>query len=123
MKLYVLAKSEKPLYLQLHDQIVSQIVTGEIGENYCLPSIRFVARELMISVIPVKAAYELLEKEGYIYTQPGKGCFVAGVSARDKLQQLAYEKLQQSVDYCKDLGLDLEEITQMMTECYNAKKQ
>ena len=123
MKLFVLTKSETPLYIQLHDQIVSQIVTGEIGEDYCLPSIRFVARELMISVIPVKAAYELLEKEGYIYTQPGKGCFVASVSTRDKKQQLAYEKLRESVDYCKELGLDLEEITQTVAECYNVKKQ
>ena len=122
MKLYVLAKSEIPLYIQLHDQIVGQIVTGEIGADYCLPSIRFVARELQISVIPVKAAYEMLEQEGYIYTLPGKGCFVAGVSANDRRQQLAQEKLQESVDYCKQLGLNLDEITEMVARSYKAKQ-
>lgn len=122
MKLIVLQKSETPIYLQLHDQIVSQIVTGEIGENYCLPSIRLVARELQISVIPVKAAYEQLEKEGYIYTVQGKGCFVANVSAHAKKQELATKKLKESVDYCKELGFDLEEISQIVADCYDKKK-
>ncbi|MCM1289675.1 MAG: GntR family transcriptional regulator [Corallococcus sp.] len=122
MKLYVLQKSETPLYLQLHDQIVSQIVTGEIGENYCLPSIRFVARELQISVIPVKTAYEQLEKEGYIYTVQGKGCFVANVAAYAKKQELAAKKLQESVNYCKELGLSLEEIEKTVADCYGDKE-
>lgn len=122
MKLIVLQKSETPLYLQLHDQIVSQIVTGEIGENYCLPSIRLVARELQISVIPVKAAYEQLEKEGYIYTLQGKGCFVANVSAHAKRHELASKKLQESVDYCKELGLNAEEIAQIVADCFDKKK-
>ena len=121
MKLFVLTKSEIPLYIQLHDQIVSQIVTGEVGADFGLPSIRFVAKELAISVIPVKAAYELLEQEGYIYTVPGKGCFVANVQTRDKRQQLACQKLRESVDYCKELGLGLEEITQMIEQCYHSK--
>ncbi len=116
MKLVVLPKSETPLYIQLHDQIVSQIVTNTIAENECLPSIRFVARELQISVIPVKSAYELLEQEGYIYTIPGKGCFVSQVNDQHKLV-LAKEKLQDSIGYCKNLGLDEKEILEIVKNC------
>lgn len=117
MKLVVSSKSETPLYEQLYSQIVAQIVSGAVAENECLPSIRVVARQLEISVIPVKTAYAMLEKEGYIYTLPGKGCFVAKLSTLERKQTLAKERIAEGVDFCKQLGLTRQQILNIAKEC------
>ena len=70
-------KSGEPIYNQIYSQIKSQIISGELKENDMLPSIRGLAKDLRISFITTKHAYEELEKEGFIYTLPGKGCYVA----------------------------------------------
>lgn len=70
-------KSGEPIYNQIYSQIKSQIISGELKENEMLPSIRGLAKDLRISFITTKHAYEELEKEGFIYTLPGKGCYVA----------------------------------------------
>lgn len=116
MNLIVTPRSETPIYEQLYEQIVSQILRGDIAANECLPSIRFVARELEISVIPVKAAYEKLEQEGYIYTVPGKGCFVRDV-AQNKKSDLAKKKIGECVRYCKQLKLSETETLQLLSDC------
>ena len=66
-----------PIYEQIVSQIKSAIISGEMGESEPLPSIRQLARELRISVITTKRAYEELEREGFIVTMSGKGSFVA----------------------------------------------
>ena len=70
-------KSGEPIYNQIYSQIKSQIISGELKESDMLPSIRGLAKDLRISFITTKHAYEELEKEGFIYTLPGKGCYVA----------------------------------------------
>lgn len=115
MRLSVSTRTEIPIYEQLYTQIVTQILSGEQKANECLPSIRTVAHELEISVIPVKAAYEKLEKEGYIYTVPGKGCFVAPLRTKEKQMELAKEKMFETLQYCRTLGLSDEEIQQMLS--------
>ncbi len=70
-------KSGEPIYNQIYSQIKSQIISGKLKENDMLPSIRGLAKDLRISFITTKHAYEELEKEGFIYTLPGKGCYVA----------------------------------------------
>ncbi len=115
MRLSVSTKAEIPLYEQLYTQIVTQILAGTQKANECLPSIRTVARELEISVIPVKAAYDKLEKEGYIYTIPGKGCFVAPLATKEKQMELAKEKMQETLQFCRMLGLSDEEIKQILS--------
>lgn len=70
-------KSGAPIYDQIYSQIKSQIISGALGEDEMLPSIRALAKDLRISFITTKRAYEELEKEGFIYTLPGKGCYVA----------------------------------------------
>lgn len=117
MKILISNKSETPIYEQLYSQIVTNIICGELLPDECLPSIRFVARELEISVIPVKAAYELLEKDGYIYTLPGKGCFVARVETDIKKNKLAQEKIRECVAYCLKLGLSSSEFLALAKEC------
>ena len=84
MKLIVLTRNEQPIYEQLFEQIRAQVLSGELQPHYCLPSIRTVSRELGISVIPVKTAYDLLEKDGYIYGRgvaDDKGPTVLGLYA------------------------------------------
>lgn len=70
-------KSGIPIYDQIYSQIKSQIISGALQENEMLPSIRALAKDLRISFITTKRAYEELEREGFIYTVPAKGCYVA----------------------------------------------
>lgn len=77
MTILIDTKSGEPIYNQIYSQIKNQIISGELKENDMLPSIRGLAKDLRISFITTKHAYEELEKEGFIYTLPGKGCYVA----------------------------------------------
>lgn len=70
-------KSGAPIYDQIYSQIKAQIISGELKENDLLPSIRGLAKDLRISFITTKRAYDELEQEGFLYTIPGKGSFVA----------------------------------------------
>ena len=77
MNLFIDNKSGKPIYEQIYSQIKAQIISGELCEDEALPSIRNLSKDLRISVITTKRAYEELEREGFLYTVAGKGCFVA----------------------------------------------
>ncbi len=70
-------KSNAPIYEQIYSQIKAQIISGSLPEHFPLPSIRNLAKDLRISVITTKRAYDELEREGFIYTIAAKGCFVA----------------------------------------------
>lgn len=70
-----------PIYQQIYDQVKNAILSGELREGDMLPSIRALAKDLRISVITTKRAYEELEQGGYIYTAAGKGCFVSQKSS------------------------------------------
>ena len=77
MNILIDNKSGAPIYDQIYTQIKQQIISGALAENQMLPSIRGLAKDLRISFITTKRAYEELEREGFLYTVPGKGCFVA----------------------------------------------
>ena len=77
MHVFIDNKSGTPIYDQIYTQIKSQIINGSLKEDEMLPSIRGLAKDLRISFITTKHAYDELEKEGFLYTVPGKGCFVA----------------------------------------------
>ena len=77
MDLIISNASGKPIYEQIYTQIKNCILSGELSPGDALPSIRTLAKDLRISVITTKRAYDELESEGFIYTLPGKGCFVA----------------------------------------------
>ncbi len=119
MDIVVSPKSQIPLYEQVFSQISSQIIRGEIPPNYCLPSIRTIAKELDISIITVKSAWEKLEKEGYIYTLAGKGCFVAPYfqhNLDNKKYLLAKEFLKKNMLYYNSLGIDKEELIDIIKQ-------
>ncbi|MGE4483965.1 MAG: GntR family transcriptional regulator [Oscillospiraceae bacterium] len=77
MDVIISNSSDQPIYDQIYTQIKSQIISGRLTEGEALPSIRMLAKDLRISVITTKRAYDELEKDGYIYTVAAKGCFVA----------------------------------------------
>lgn len=122
MNIIISNTSDRPIYQQLFDQISAQIIKGELETDFCLPPIRTVAKELRISVIPVKRAWEELERAGLIYTMVGRGCFVASLLPRelnDKRDELAIEKLKKDIGYYKGLGLSLDELLELIRRNYS----
>jgi GntR family transcriptional regulator len=109
--------SQTPIYEQITEQIKNQIIRGDLKENQELPSIRSLAKELQISVITTKRAYEELEKEGFIVTMPGKGSYVAGQNEellKEKRLKIIEEKLMDVVTESKILGLSMEDTLKML---------
>ncbi|MCF6095468.1 GntR family transcriptional regulator [Thermovorax subterraneus] len=121
MNILISNTSEEPIYKQIARQIKDMIIRGVLKEGELLFSIRNMAKELGISVITVKKAYEELEREGYIVTTQGKGTFVA-VRNRELLREMRLkvveEKLEEAVFAGKSLGLSLEEMTKMLEILY-----
>ncbi len=123
MNIVISNTSDKPIYQQLFEQISAQIVKGELERDFCLPPIRTVAKELRISVITVKRAWEELERKGFIYSMVGKGCFVANLlpGERDsKRDEMAVEELKKDIAYYKALGLSLEDVLELISRYYDA---
>lgn len=115
--------SGKPIYQQLFEQIAAQIIKGQLEPGASLPPIRTVAKELEVSVIPVKQAWEELERNGFINTMAGKGCFVAQLSPGEletKRDKLAIERLRKDISYYKELGFSLSEVIELVTRYYTA---
>ena len=110
-------KSGVPIYEQIYSQIKNQIIGGSLKENEMLPSIRGLAKDLRISFITTKRAYEELEREGFLYTLPGKGCYVAPKN----VELLREENLKKIEGYMEEIvrlaascNLSKEEIMEMM---------
>lgn len=121
MNIVISNTSDKPIYQQIFEQISAQIVKGELEPDTCLPPIRTVAKELRISVITIKKAWEELEHKGFIYTMAGKGCFVAPLpqdGLDSKRIELAAEKLKKDIEYYKNLGLSLSELLELIRRYY-----
>ena len=121
MDIIISNSSGSPIYEQIVSQIKGKIISGELAEGDALPSIRLLAKELRISVITTKRAYEELEREGFIVTQPGRGSFVAGKNLElireEHLRQLE-ELLTQSCRLAADCGLGLDELEEMLRLVY-----
>lgn len=113
--------SDEPIYLQIVNQLKEQIIKGEMKESAPLPSIRSLAKELKISVITTKRAYDELEKEGLIVTVAGKGSFVAPINTemlREAKIRLVEERMTEAVTTAKFVGLSLEELEEMLKLIY-----
>ncbi|PEY32106.1 GntR family transcriptional regulator [Bacillus cereus] len=90
MKVLLSNSSKEPIYQQIIDQIILQILNGKLKEDDALPSMRSLARDLKVSVITSKRAYEELEKAGYIYSIVGKGSFVAKQIEKTRIDESSY---------------------------------
>lgn len=120
MNLVVAAKSEVPIYEQIHDQIAAQIVNGDLPAGAALPSIRAVAGELGVSVITIKKAWERLEAEGFIETHAGKGCYVRGHAGpeTDRRGEIALKRMASELPYYAQLGIGVEEYLALARKAY-----
>jgi len=113
--------SDKPIYQQLFEQISSQIVKSELTGDVSLPPIRTAAKELRISVITVKKAWEELERQGLMYSVVGRGCFVSRLSIEnlsDIKQKLVEKQMNKDIQFYKELGLTSKEMTELIKSHY-----
>lgn len=117
MKILIDNKSGSPIYDQIYSQIKAQIISGELKEDDALPSIRNLAKDLRISVVTTKRAYDELEREGFIYTVAAKGCFVAPKNLEllreENLRQIELH-MEQILKLAASCGLNSDDITAML---------
>ena len=121
MDLFIDNKSGAPIYDQIYTQIKDQIIQGALQPDEAMPSIRGLARDLRISVITTKRAYEDLERDGFVVTVAGKGCFVAPKNLelmREEQRKKVEGALQCAVDQAKAASIDLEELKEMLSLLY-----
>ena len=113
--------SGKPIYEQIADQVREQILSGALSAGDALPSMRVLAKELRISVITTKRAYEELERDGFLDNVPGKGCFVAPQN-RELLREAQLRRVEdvlaQAVDEARKGGFSLSELQKLPTLLY-----
>ena len=110
-----------PIYEQIARQIKSAILAGELPENSPLPSIRNLAKDLQVSVITTKRAYDELEKEGYIVTVPAKGCFVAAGNRQAITRQMLDElksKIRETALLARQAGVSAAELKHILDEVW-----
>ena len=109
--------SGKPIYEQIADQVKEQILAGALSAGDALPSMRVLAKELRISVITTKRAYDELEADGFLYTVAGKGCFVAeknlDLIREQKLKELE-DHLDAAVELAAQCGVSALELMEML---------
>lgn len=121
MDIVISNSSEQPIYEQIVSQIKDNIIKGTLKEAEILPSIRSLARDLKISVITTKRAYEELEHEGFITIVPGKGTYVAAQN-KDLLKEsrirIVEDKLVEAVNAAKSIDLSFEELSEMLKLFY-----
>ena len=115
MNLIISNSSGKPIYEQITAQIKNSILSGELQEGEALPSMRALAKDLRISVITTKRAYEDLERDGFVVTVAGKGCFVA---PRNLERKQVEQTLEQAVEQAQAASITLEEMQQMLSLLY-----
>ncbi len=122
MNILISNSNDRPIYEQITSQMKQMIISGELEAGSLLPSMRMLAKELRISVITTKRAYEDLERDGFIYTVVGKGSFVAEKNmefVREEQLRIVEGHLTKAVSGAKagGIGLDeLQEITRMIYE-------
>lgn len=124
MNIIISNSSDKPIYEQIYSQIKNLIINGTLSEGDALPSMRLLAKELRISVITTKRAYEELELDGFIETVVGKGSFVARknieIIKEEKLRQVE-EFIQKAVDTAKEVGISIDELREILDIVYGGE--
>ncbi|MBO6114130.1 MAG: GntR family transcriptional regulator [Lachnospiraceae bacterium] len=112
---------DEPIYLQIENQIKSKIMNGELAAGEALPSMRNLAMQLRISVITTKRAYEELERDGFIESYTGRGCFVKAQNAkllREESLRQTRELLSKAVDKAKLSKIGLDELKEILEKEY-----
>ncbi|MEK4251364.1 GntR family transcriptional regulator [Paenibacillus sp. FSL W7-1287] len=121
MQIIISNSSNEPIYEQIYSQIKRHILTNELKSGQALPSMRQLAKELDISVITTKRAYEELERNGFIYSVVGKGSFVSEQNnemIKERKMKVIEEQLLSAVQNSKEIGLSLNELLDLLTMLY-----
>ena len=125
MNIIISNSAHEPIYEQIAVQIKDSIINSELKEGELLPSIRALARalakDLKVSVITTKRAYDELEKDGFITTVPGKGCYVAPQNTellRESRLKIIEDNLQKAVDAAKSIEIGLDDLKYMIEILY-----
>lgn len=121
MDIIISNSSGKPIYEQITSQIKNLIITGQLKTGDMLPSMRLLAKELRISVITTKRAYEDLERDGFIESVTGKGSFVANKNTqfiREEHLRMVEQHLQKAIEVANMSALTLDELIETLTMLY-----
>ncbi|NUU62152.1 GntR family transcriptional regulator [Paenibacillus agri] len=121
MNIVISGTSGEPIYAQIVRQIRQMILLGDLSSGTPLPSIRLLAKDLQISVITTKRAYEELEREGLVNSIVGKGSFVSGADQeyiREQRLRMIENKMKEIIEESRGLGIEFAEITEMMKLLY-----
>ena len=114
MKIIINSSSMVPIYEQIVDQVKAQIISGELKEDDNLPSVRTLSKELRISALTVKKAYDSLEQEGFTVTIHGKGTYVAAANKEMMMEEYRREVEEEVIRKAKRYGLSEEDIREML---------
>ncbi|AIQ49122.1 GntR family transcriptional regulator [Paenibacillus sp. FSL R7-0345] len=126
MNILISSTSGEPIYAQIVTQVRQLILQGELGAGTPLPSIRQLAKELQISVITTKRAYEELEREGLINSIVGKGSFVSGADQefiKEQRLRILELKLKEVIEESRQLGLSYAELAEMLKLIYEEEQE
>lgn len=121
MKIILINGSSIPLYEQIKNAIKENILKNKVGEGEQLPSVRTLSKDLKVSILTVKKAYDELEEEGFVESRQGLGTFVAGKDSevkREELQKELENHLQEAIKLSADLDLDKETILELFEFLY-----
>lgn len=119
MNLNISMVSQIPIYEQIENQIREMILSGELSTGECLPSIRFMAKELRVGIVTVKRAYEDLCNEELLVSMPGKGVYVSKIDSKkvkNAHREIIKEQIKDIISYAKSVDISSEEIIQMIKE-------
>ncbi len=125
MNIIVTNNSDRPIYEQIQEQIKLQILRGELKEGDALPSMRLLAKELRISIITTKRAYEELEREGFIESFTGKGSFVKGINHTVVKENVIFEiegLFEQAIEKATAAGISYEEMEELLKVLYEERE-
>ena len=126
MKMIISNSSPVPIYEQIKNSIIEQILNDELREGEAIPSIRNLAQDIKISVMTIKKAYDELESEGYIVSVQGKGSFVAAKNndlVKDKAQKEIEDHMARAVDIAVRFGISKEELKEVIDLFYGGDRQ
>jgi len=125
MQLLISNQSKEPIYRQIYTQIRKHILTNELNPGEALPSMRQLAKDLDISIITTKRAYEELEKSGFIYSVVGKGSFVSEQNnemIKERKMKVIEEQLVTAIQNSKEIGIGLTELKELLSLLYREEE-
>lgn len=126
MELIITNNSDSPIYEQIKEQIKAMILNGSLKEGEALPSMRLLAKELRISIITTKRAYEELEREGYIESYTGKGSFVKSVNRDMVKETIVYqieELFEAALGKAEMANMSYEELAEILKLLWEEKEK